>query len=109
MISRDVIDTVRRALLAERVAAGHWEGHLSSSALATATAVTAIAVAARSGAAVEDGDRLVDAGLRWLIAHRNGDGGWGDTTDSVSNISTTALVWAALAFGAEAEHQAPAA
>ncbi|MDQ3486605.1 MAG: hypothetical protein M3468_02600 [Acidobacteriota bacterium] len=29
----------------------------------------------------------------------NGDGGWGDTPDSVSNISTTALVWAALGFG----------
>src|SRR5207244_3738041 len=37
-------------------------------------------------------------GLRWLAEHRNSDGGWGDTVRSKSNISTTALCWAA--FGA---------
>jgi hypothetical protein len=44
-------------------------------------------------------DGLVEGGVAWLVATRNADGGWGDTTDSVSNISTTALVWSALAFG----------
>lgn len=109
MVPRDVLETVRRTLLESRVAAGHWEGHLSSSALATATAVTALAVAARSGAAPEGSGSLVDNGLRWLIAHGNPDGGWGDTTDSVSNISTTALVWAALAFGDGSGRDAAAA
>jgi squalene-hopene/tetraprenyl-beta-curcumene cyclase len=37
-------------------------------------------------------------GLRWLVANQNADGGWGDTDRSISNISTTALGWAALAF-----------
>jgi len=33
--------------------------------------------------------------LRWLADTQNADGGWGDTTKSLSNISTTALCWAA--------------
>jgi len=92
-------DQVTAALLARRVPRGHWEGRLSSSALATATAVTAIAVALREGVAVEGGERLVRDGVAWLVGTRNADGGWGDTPDSTSNISTTALVWAALTFG----------
>ena len=39
--------TVRRDLLAQRDAAGHWIGRLSSSALATATAASALAVMGR--------------------------------------------------------------
>lgn len=96
---RDAITRVSDALLARRVPTGHWEGHLSSSALATATAVTAISTAFRRGASVRDGDRRVAGGIAWLVATRNDDGGWGDTPDSVSNISTTALVWSALTYG----------
>ena len=87
------------ALRARRVPAGHWEGHLSSSALATATAVTALATAAAHGVAIPHSERLVAEGVAWLVKTRNVDGGWGDTPDSVSNISTTALVWAALSYG----------
>ena len=81
------------ALLAEMNAAGHWTGELSSSALSTATAVVALAKvdALRHSA-------LVRGGLFWLAENVNTDGGWGDTTRSKSNISTTALCWAA--FGA---------
>ena len=81
------------ALLAEMNAAGHWTGELSSSALSTATAVVALAKvdAARHA-------KLIGGGLRWLAENANADGGWGDTTLSKSNISTTALCWAA--FGA---------
>jgi squalene-hopene/tetraprenyl-beta-curcumene cyclase len=87
------------ALLAERTAAGHWIGELSSSALSTATAVCALAVWTRQGGpATVEHSRLMDRGLRWLAAHANADGGWGDTDRSFSNISTTTLVWAA--FGA---------
>lgn len=96
---QDAVTRVGAALLARRVRAGHWEGHLSSSALATATAVTALSTAARRGASVRDRDRLVAEGIAWLVATRNEDGGWGDTPDSVSNISTTALVWSALTYG----------
>jgi squalene-hopene/tetraprenyl-beta-curcumene cyclase len=90
---------VRCALLDRRNLAGHWAGHLSSSALGTATAVVAIATARDAGVAPPEADGLVRLGLHWLVATRNEDGGWGDTPDSVSNISTTALVWSALAFG----------
>ena len=40
-------EKARADLLAERTAAGHWEGRLSSSALSTATAVSALAIATR--------------------------------------------------------------
>lgn len=87
------------ALLARRTAAGAWEGNLSSSALATATAVAALAASDAAGVADATDRALVENGIRWLVATCNADEGWGDTPDSVSNISTTALVWSALAFG----------
>src|SRR5687768_2903131 len=96
-------------LLDRRTHDGHWEGRLSNSALATATAVTALAVANRAGVAEPGAERLVNEGIDWLVAHRNADGGWGDTPASVSNISTTALVWAALSFGSGTSVDASAA
>jgi squalene-hopene/tetraprenyl-beta-curcumene cyclase len=78
------------ALLAEMNSDGHWTGELSSSALSTAVAVIALH---RMGE-----NSFVQPGLQWLADHANADGGWGDTIRSQSNLSTTALVWAA--FGA---------
>ena len=49
---------------------------------------------------------LASAGLDWLAANANADGGWGDTTRSVSNLSTTLLCWSALEAGSHARHQA---
>jgi len=85
-----------------RTAGGYWEGRLSSSALSTATAVMAFKMLTQarldSASTHDDSYRdLADRGVRWLAAHQNVDGGWGDTPDSLSNISTTALGWAALA------------
>jgi squalene-hopene/tetraprenyl-beta-curcumene cyclase len=99
----------RQALIRERNAAGHWEGRLSSSALSTATAVVALALFLREGPSEssEDGDR-VQRGIGWLLNHQNDDGGWGDSDRSFSNISTTALGWAALAFAAQGEVAAAA-
>jgi len=91
----------RAALLAERGPHGHWEGELSSSALSTATAVAALELwqrHARELSAVKGQQSAIESGLRWLAGHQNADGGWGDTVLSFSNISTTALCWAA--FGA---------
>ena len=90
------------ALLAERNAAGHWTGELSSSALSTATALTALSLIDRARGCHDHHD-LIHRGAAWLIDHQNADGGWGDTTLSFSNISTTTLCWAALALP-EAQH-----
>jgi len=105
---------VRSQLLAERTAAGHWIGELSSSPLATATAISALVLAEQSGTSaglpdytpgeepshVEDiyrGDlsELIVGSLHWLAEQQNDDGGWGDTDRSRSNIATTMLVQAA--------------
>ncbi len=87
------VANLTRRLLDARVADGHWEGELSSSALSTATAVVALALVGR-----ERHGKLIDGGLDWLARHQNSDGGWGDTTASISNISTTALCWAAFSL-----------
>ncbi|MPZ16290.1 MAG: squalene--hopene cyclase [Luteitalea sp.] len=98
--SRESLDTtlatLTRRLLERRVLAGHWEGALASSALSTATAVMALTLSSREG--LGPFDHLVDNGARWLLAHQNADGGWGDTVRSRSNLSTTALVWSALSI-----------
>lgn len=86
------------SLLAERDASGHWVGELSSSALSTATATIALSTLDRPG-----NQPWIRQGLDWLAQNANPDGGWGDTIRSQSNLSTTALVWAA--FGAaHADH-----
>jgi squalene-hopene/tetraprenyl-beta-curcumene cyclase len=93
------LQTVRRQLLSEREPSGYWTGRLSSSALSTATAVSALALVGRNST---EGDglpgeyqRLVDGGLGYLVGCQNSDGGWGDTDKSLSNIATTMLVRAA--------------
>ena len=88
-------------LRGEQVDHSHWVGELSSSALSTATAVVALSLAAE--------DRHVKpiaAGLRWLQANVNSDGGFGDTTRSRSNLSTTFLVQAAFAIAGRSERDA---
>src|SRR5689334_9557230 len=88
------LEHATRSLLGMRTAAGHWEGELSSSALSTATALFALSLHGT-------GRDKSEAGIEWLLKHQNTDGGWGDTTRSFSNISTTALCWAALSVAAD--------
>jgi squalene-hopene/tetraprenyl-beta-curcumene cyclase len=58
------LQTARAALLAERNAEGHWTGELSSSALATATAVVALQqVQTQTG---DDHSHYIKDGLDWL-------------------------------------------
>ncbi len=90
--------TARAALFAERAPEGHWVGELSTSALATAVAVSALALVQKNTTAYGPFDVLIDAGLRWLVEHQNADGGWGDTVKSFSNISTTMLCRAAFSM-----------
>src|SRR5437660_1964770 len=83
------------ALLVERNADGYWTGELSSSALSTATAISALALVQKQ-TGIRSHDQLIANGLAWLAAHQNADGGWGDTVKSVSNISTSMLCRAPL-------------
>src|ERR1700752_4854836 len=81
----------RASLLSQQIDGGYWRGELASSSLSTATAVCALLRVAR-----RRHDDLIAGGIRWLLAHQNDDGGWGDTVLSFSNISTTMLCRAAL-------------
>jgi squalene-hopene/tetraprenyl-beta-curcumene cyclase len=105
-------DKAQRALLDARDASGHWTGELSSSALSTATAVCALSIVEREGqgrdSAIRYPHSVIERGLDWLAAHANADGGWGDTTLSLSNLSTTALCWAAFGIvpGADEKYRA---
>src|SRR5689334_3946982 len=88
-------ETALSALLAVRTPEGHWVGELSTSALSTATAVSALALVQNATSAHGRFDSLIRGGLSWLAEHQNADGGWGDTVKSLSNISTTMLCRAA--------------
>jgi len=85
----------RFALLAERTAEGCWVGELSTSALSTAVAVSALALVQRVTARYGDLSQPITGGIAWLADHQNADGGWGDTVASFSNISTSTLCRAA--------------
>ncbi|MHB1421931.1 MAG: prenyltransferase/squalene oxidase repeat-containing protein [Gemmataceae bacterium] len=87
--------TALHSLLAERTPEGHWVGELSTSALSTATAISALSLVRKANNVRGSFDALISGGIDWLAAHQNTDGGWGDTVVSFSNISTTMLCRAA--------------
>ena len=104
-------DAVQRTLAASRAHLlrlrgndGFWHGHLSGSALSTAVAAVALHEVDASATRA-----AVGRALCWLAAHVNADGGWGDTPESPSNLSTTLLVWSALSFADPADVTAAAA
>ena len=80
-------------LKAELDPQGFWSGKLSSSALGTAVAIVALKINN------DDSDHnLIINGLKWLIVNQNGDGGFGDTSQSKSNVSTSLLSYAAISY-----------
>ena len=96
------LQTTTDHLIAQMHPDGWWQGRLSTSALSTATAVSALAA---DRATAGRHSRLIEGGTAWLAANQNGDGGWGDTTDSPSNLGTTMLAIAALHLaGKQAEY-----
>ncbi|MEX0725707.1 MAG: prenyltransferase/squalene oxidase repeat-containing protein [Planctomycetaceae bacterium] len=107
----ELLENTRRTLFALRGDHGHWEGELSSSALSTATAVMTLqdfldaTSHERTPAECQQLHQFIENGLTWLARTQREDGGWGDTILSISNISTTALVWAAFARSDECYDQ----
>ncbi len=96
--TRDALNVVRQELISRQTANGHWEGCLSSSALSTATAISAM-IAMLDQSANDDQirlRRLIDRGVGYLVGQQNSDGGFGDTDRSHSNIATSYLVLAAM-------------
>ncbi len=104
------IDRLRCDLVKLKGSSDHWAGALSTSALSTATAISALSISrdqfAKRGWPIDWGancktespaiwDRLIERGSDWLSRAQNADGGFGDTDRSLSNIATTLLVLAA--------------
>ena len=101
-------ESARGQLLDARTKSGHWIGELSSSALSTATAVSALAIVKRESNA-DTGrryDHLICRGIEWLAACQSSDGGWGDTDKSHANIATSMLVRAAFVLAGAVEKNA---
>lgn len=92
-MAEDFNDRLRNLLMEERDRRGIWRGELSPSALATATALTALAIHDANAYR-----RKLERGAEWLSGHQNFDGGWGDSPESPSNLPTTLLSRAALVF-----------
>ena len=86
-------------LLARR-SGSHWTGELSSSALATATAIGALRLIDKRLGRAAHATRIA-AGEAWLAATQLPDGSWGDTSASPGNLSTTLLCWSVLSALAE--------
>ncbi len=93
-------------MLSEREPQGHWTGQLSTSALSTATAVSALSLVREHATADVRLDDVIAQGVKWLGCHQNEDGGWGDTDRSYSNIATTMLVRAAIHLSGRAASHA---
>ena len=91
-------------LINEQNEKGFWTGRLSSSALSTAVAIVALKL---NGSPVHI--EKIEQGLKWLLDHSNNDGGFGDTPESQSNVSTSLLSFAALHYCGKDEEISKAA
>ena len=113
-VDRDRLAAAYQTVLAElnsqRTESGYWIGELSASALSTATAISALSFYLDKANPTESLKtkitEQVQAGVQWLAAQQNDDGGFGDTDRSYSNISTTMLAIAALIAARVAEPHA---
>ena len=103
------LQSVWDLLLARRSPDGFWRGYLCSSPLATATAVSALAVYRQNPSektiSVADAaslDKAISTGIEYLKKTQQKDGGWGDTERSRSNVATTYLATAAIHLAGQA-------
>jgi squalene-hopene/tetraprenyl-beta-curcumene cyclase len=80
-------------LIKEQNSHGFWTGLLSSSALSTAVALVALKIYGNRN----DNEKIRN-GFNWLSFNINSDGGFGDTPQSASNVSTSILCYAAIYY-----------
>ena len=80
-------------LIKEQNKDGFWTGRLSPSALATAVAIVALKIKES-----EVYKEKIGKGLDWILNHINNDGGFGDTPESQSNVSTSLLCYATISY-----------
>jgi squalene cyclase len=80
-------------LIKEQNSDGFWRGMLSSSALSTATAIVALKIYGE-----REDDEHIQSGYNWLCSRINSDGGFGDTPQSISNVNTSLLCYAAIFY-----------
>ncbi len=85
--------TLCNHLFDEQNKEGFWTGHLSSSALATSVSIVAFKLYDHKKFC-----KKIEYGIQWLLNTINSDGGFGDTPESESNVSTSLLCYAALRF-----------
>ena len=86
-------------LIEEQNSNGYWTGLLSSSALGVSVAIVAIKLKG-----LPNHEERVLKGLQWLFDNANTDGGFGDTPESESNVSTSFLCYASITFCQTKEH-----
>jgi len=86
-------NTLSSRLLDEQNNDGFWIGRLSSSALSTAVSIVALKLNNHP-----DDASCIRKGYDWLCENRNADGGFGDTPQSESNVSTSLLCYAAIFY-----------
>jgi squalene cyclase len=72
---------------------GFWTGKLASSALSTAVALVVLKLDKD-----HNNEQRIRSGLQWLHDNINEDGGFGDTIESASNVSSSLLCYAALSY-----------
>ena len=80
-------------LIREQNSNGFWTGRLASSALSTAVALVVLKLDTGN-----NNDERTISGLQWLHDNVNNDGGFGDTPESASNVSSSLLCYAALSY-----------
>ena len=80
-------------LIREQNSDGFWTGRLASSALSTAVALVVLKLDKN-----KNNDERIISGLQWLHNNVNTDGGFGDTPESTSNVSSSLLCYAALSY-----------
>jgi squalene cyclase len=81
------------SLAEEQNTLGFWSGRLSSSALSTSIAIISLKISGR-----KEFEEQINSGYNWLVNNINTDGGYGDTPESESNVSTSLICYAAVNF-----------